>query len=184
MESRKATSSDIDGIVKLQKLNLFAELTEEERKDGFVTTPFTTQQIETCIDNSGLFVTEDQDKIIAYLFTGTWVFFEQWPIFPYMTSRFSDLKFQDFEISTQATFQYGPVCVDKNYRGRNVFNLVFEAMRLAWIKKFPLSITFINAVNEVSVKAHAKLGWEVIDHFEFNNNQYLGLAFDMKKSVL
>jgi hypothetical protein len=29
-----------------------------------------------------------------------------------------------------------------------------------------------------------KLGWEIIDRFEFRNGKYLGLAFDMSRSVL
>ena len=159
-------------------------LSPEERKSGFVTTPFTSEQIQNRVVNNGLFLAEDQNQIVAYVFAGKWSFFEQWPIFPYMTSRFPDLQFRDFEINSEATFQYGPVCVHKNYRGQRIFNQVFEEMRLEWRKKFAFSITFINSINTVSVKAHIKLGWEVIDHFEFNNNQYLGLAFDMSKSVL
>ncbi|MEP1096357.1 MAG: GNAT family acetyltransferase [Cyclobacteriaceae bacterium] len=184
MISRQATPSDISGILALQKLYLHRSLSPEERKSGFVTTPFSREQIQNRVENNGLFVTEEGGQIIAYVFAGKWEFFEQWPIFPYMTSRFSNLKFQDFDISTASTFQYGPVCVDLAYRGKKVFNAVFEEMRLEWRKKFPLSITFINSVNEVSVKAHAKLGWEVIDRFSFNDNQYLTLAFDMNKSVL
>ena len=58
-------------------------------------------------------------------------------------------------------------------------------MRVELIKKYPISITFINKINVISEKAHTKkLGWEIIDEFEFNNNSYIGLAFNMKKSVL
>jgi len=58
-------------------------------------------------------------------------------------------------------------------------------MRIEFYKKYPISITFINKVNAISEKAHTKkLGWEIIDEFEFNNNNYIQLAFDMKNSVL
>ena len=29
-----------------------------------------------------------------------------------------------------------------------------------------------------------KLGWKIIDEFEFNNTLYIELAFDIKKSIL
>jgi hypothetical protein len=46
-------------------------------------------------------------------------------------------------------------------------------------------MTFINKVNIISAMAHTKkLGWQIIDEFEFNNNHYLGLAFDMTTSVV
>ena len=58
-------------------------------------------------------------------------------------------------------------------------------MRIEFVKKYPISITFINKVNVISEKAHTKkLGWKIIDEFEFNNKTYLGLAFDMNNSVL
>jgi len=184
MNSRKATESDIGGILDLQEMYLYSQLDEEERKNGFVTTPFTPEQIKDIIGKSGLFLCEDGDQIIAYVFAGTWDYYEQWPIFPYMTSRFPKLSFKNFEVTTSATFQYGPVCLDMAYRGKKNFNAVFEEMRLHWMKKFPLAVTFINAVNEVSVRAHSKIGWEEIDQFEYNGNRYLSLAFDMKHSVI
>ena len=67
----------------------------------------------------------------------------------------------------------------------NETNLIFEEMRLEFVKKYPISITFINKINLISEKAHTKkLGWEIIDEFEFNHNHYIGLAFDMKNSVI
>jgi len=101
-----------------------------------------------------------------------------------MTARFPDLTFKNGEITPQNSFQYGPVCIDIQYRGKKILNSIFEIMRLEFVQKFPLSITFINKVNQISLRAHQKLGWEVVDEFHFNDNQYLGLAFDMNNSVL
>ncbi len=184
MISRAANLQDISGILELQEKYLHSSLSPEERKSGFVTTPFTKEQIEDRVKNKGMFITEDESQIIAYIFAGKWDFFEQWPIFPYMTSRFPHLSFKDYLVTVEDTFQYGPVCVDKKYRGKGIFNHTFEAMRLEWQKQFPLSITFINATNLVSIKAHDKLGWKLIDRFYFNENQYLTLAFEMDQSVV
>lgn len=184
--ARIAKTDDIKGVLALQENNLYRNLNEEERQNGFVTTPFTVGQIEAIIEQNGLFVAENaQNKIISYVFAGDWEYFKQWEIFNLMVSRFPKLSFQQQAITTENSFQYGPVCIDINYRGQGVLNLIFETMRIAFVEKFPISITFINKVNVISEKAHTqKLGWEIIDEFEFNNKQYIGLAFDMKKSVL
>lgn len=184
MVSRIATEADIPGIHALQEANLYANLNKQERKDGFVTTPFTANQLKEIIGRSGLFVTEEGGEIIAYVFAGTWDYFDQWPIFPYMSSRFPELRYKDFEVSRSASFQYGPVCIAKSYRNKGVFRATFETMRLEWIKYYPLSVTFVNAINDVSEKAHLRLGWEEIDRFKFNGNRYISLAFDMTRSVL
>ena len=177
---------DIDGVLNLQDKYLYSKLTETERESGFVTTPFTAKQIEEIIGQNGMFIAENEkDGLIAYTFAGSWKYFEQWEIFNFMVARFPKLAFNGSNITTENSFQYGPICIDKNYRGRGLLNLLFEEMRIEFLKKYPISVTFINKVNTISTAAHTKkLNWEIIDEFEFNNKIYIGLAFDMKNSVL
>lgn len=184
--TRLAIKNDIEGILSLQEKYLYRNLSKEERKKGFVTTPFTIPQVEEIIFQNGLFVATNETKqIIAYAFAGSWKYFEQWEIFNYMVSRFPQLSYNGNEITTENSFQYGPVCIDEKYRGTGLLNLLFEEMRLELLKRYPISITFINKINTVSEKAHTKkLGWKIIDEFEFNDNFYIGLALDMKVSVL
>ena len=186
IKTRIGNKNDITGILSLQEKYLFRNLTDEERKSGFVTTPFTVNQIEEIIKQNGIFVAENENHvIIAYAFAGSWKYFEQWEIFNFMVSRFPKLSFHGREITTENSFQYGPVCIDKAYRGKGLLNLIFEEMRIEFFKKYPISVTFINKVNEISEKAHTKkLGWVIIDEFEFNDKTYIGLAFDMENSVL
>lgn len=184
MNSRLATFNDIHQVLALQKENLYANLTAIEREDGFVTTPFTYAQIRAIITESGLFVTEIEDKIIAYAFAGSWKYFSQWEIFKVMVASFPQLIFDGKRINTRNTFQYGPICIQKNHRGNGVLQSIFEKMRIEMLKKYPISITFINKENKRSLFAHTqKLNWEIIDEFQFNQNTYLTLGFDMKKSV-
>lgn len=186
MRTRIGNTADIKGVLALQEQNLYSSLNEEERKAGFVTTPFTINQIEHIIEQNGLFVAEnEEDVIVAYVFAGSWEYFEQWEIFNFMVSRFPDWRFKDNAITTENSFQYGPVCIDKKYRSNGLLNRIFEEMRQEFLKKYPISITFINKVNAISTAAHTKkLGWEIIDEFEFRNRNYIGLAFDMSKTVL
>ena len=180
-----AKISDIDGVLALQELYLVTNLSEEEKASGFVTTPFTTQQLTEVIQKSELFIAKDNDKIIAYIFTGSWDFFQQWPIFNYMSSLLPQLTFLDFDITTTSSFQYGPICIHKKYRGKGLTKPLFEFMRAQMLHKFPLGLTFINKINIPSTKAHiGKLKWTIIGDFQFNNNDYLILAYDMNQAVI
>ena len=175
---------DIEGVLELQKLYLVSNLTEEEKKSGFVTTPFSVEQLTYVIKNEGLFISKDNTKIIAYIFAESWDFFSQYPIFEYMISLFPKLEFLDFEINSTTSFQYGPICIDKKYRGKGLIKTLFEFMRIHIVKRYPLSLTFINKTNVPSYKAHTKkLKWTVIGDFKFNNNEYYILAYDMRMPV-
>ena len=179
-----AKINDIEGILALQELYLVSNLTEAEKASGFVTTPFTSQQLTEVIQKKELFIAKENEKIVAYIFAGSWDFFKQWPIFNHMTSLFSDLTFLDFEITATNSFQYGPICIHKEYRGKGLIALFFEFMRIHMVRKYSLSLTFINKSNIPSIKAHTeKLKWTIIGDFQFNNNEYLILAYDMTQAV-
>jgi hypothetical protein len=180
---RIAIESDIAKIFKLQSANLYTNLSEAERTDGFITTPFTTEQIKTLIDRTGVFVADRDNAIAGYIFAGSWTFFSQWAIFPYMVSRFPQLNFQGMPLTTSNTFQYGPVCIDRTWRGTGVFPQLFETMRSHFSSQFPIGITFINQINSRSLAAHKqKLNLEIIDEFEFNGNSYYSLGFWTKEN--
>lgn len=180
-----ARLTDIDGVLALQKRYLVSNLSDEEKKSGFVTTPFSVEQLTIVIHNEGLFIAKDNNKIIAYLFAESWDFFSQYPIFKYMISLFPKLHFLDFEINTITSFQYGPICIDKKHRGQGLINLLFEFMRIHIVKRYLLSLTFINKTNIPSYKAHTeKLKWTVVGDFQFNDNNYYILAYDMHKKVV
>ena len=179
-----AQLNDIDGVLALQELYLVANLSEEEKAAGFVTTPFTIPQLQEVIQKQELFIAKDDNKIVAYIFGGSWDFFKQWPIFEYMSSLLPELEFLEFDITQFNSFQYGPICIHQEYRGKGLIASFFEFMRIAMLQKYPLALTFINTINIPSIKAHTeKLNWTVISTFQFNSNDYFILAYDMTKPV-
>ena len=185
IEIRKATNEDIPGVLNLQSKYLAANLSEEEKKEGFVTTPFTIKQIEDIIKLDGLFIAISSEKVISYVFAANWDYFDQWPIFKIMTDRFPNLIFKNIQLTRENTFEYGPISIDKEFRGTGLLNEIFEVMRLHFKDKYPISITFINKVNTHSTFAHTKkLKWEILEEFMFNDNIYISLGFDMRTSVL
>ncbi len=177
---RIATITDIPNVLALQEKYLFANLSDDEKKAGFVTTPFTVEQLTDVIGQQGLFLCFDDQKLVAYCFGASWQYFSQWKIFEHMISLFRKYRFNDIEITTSNSFQYGPICIDIPYRGQGIINILVEFMRVNMAKKYPIAVTFINKINIPSYKAHTqKLDWKVISDFQFNNNKYYVLAMDM-----
>lgn len=183
IEFKIADLHHIDGILVLQELYLVDNLSTEQKQAGFVTTRFTTDQLKVIIRQQGLFVAMDNDLLVAYIFGGDWDFYHQWAIFREMTTHFQDLAFKNFNINTTESFQYGPICIHEDYRGKGLIKPFFEFMRKNMVTRFPLGLTFINITNIPSLQAHtAKLNWEIIGKFEYNSNHYCILAYDMSES--
>ncbi len=183
---RIAIESDIDGILDLQSRNLYANLSPLDLAGGFVTTPFTADLLCQLLDSplerlrqrAGVFVAVHDRKIIGYLLAGDWTFFSQWEIFRLMISRLPELRFMGEEITVDRSFQYGPICIDRDWRGSTVFPDLFALMRSSFESRFLVGVTFINKLNERSFTAHTrKLNLKIVDEFEFNGNSFYTLAF-------
>jgi hypothetical protein len=182
---RQGTTADIDQVLLLQDKYLLVNVPEASRSEGFVTTPFSEEQLKTIIAFKGLFVAEDDGKIVAYVVVCSWDFFIQFPIFAYMASRFGTINFHNFKINTVNSFEYGPICIDSNYRNKGVFQNLFESMRTSMADRYKVGVTFINKLNKRSFSAHTKkLNLKVIDEFSFNQHEFYTLAFWTDESVI
>lgn len=64
---------------------------------------------------------------------------------------------------------YGPVCIDSNYRGKNILKNLYDQI-CSYNSGKP--IAFINADNLRSLSAHLKIGMINVADFEFNGTHY------------
>lgn len=177
--SRLGNAEDIDGVLLLQEKNLVTNLNEEQKKNGFVTTPFTAAQLEELISRDGLFVLQDGPDIQGYVAAAGWDYFAGRPMFDTMIELFGSIEYKGTIISKDNSFQYGPICIDSRLRGTDAFPILFHEMRKEMSKRFLIGTTFINKLNERSYQAHIrKVNIDVINEFTFNNNNYYGLAFE------
>ncbi len=185
MQYRNATLEDIPGVAKLQQKFHVSTINEEDKPDGFVTTLFTKEQFKDLIEmENGLAVACDAGKVVAYAMAASWQYWEQWPLFQHMIKDLPNIKYLGQTLSMDNSYQYGPICIDKDYRGSEVLPNVFELSRIQMKERYPILITFINHINPRSYNAHVKkLGLEVIKNFEFNNNQYYELGYDTSKKT-
>ncbi|WP_321467806.1 GNAT family acetyltransferase [Halarcobacter sp.] len=185
IECRLAKLEDIEQILKLHARYQVDTINEDDKKDGFITTAFTKEQLTALIeDEQGLFVAIKDGEIVAYVMAASWKFWSAWPMFVHMIKDLSNVKFQGITLTVDNSYQYGPICVDKSVRSSGVLEKIFDFAREEMSKKYPILVTFINKINPRSYEAHTrKLGLEVVKEFEFNNNQYYELCYDTSKPL-
>jgi predicted GNAT family N-acyltransferase len=175
---KKADLSDIDDVLKLHYRYQIDSIAEEDMADGFVTTPFTKQQMVDLINKeNGLFIATKDGAIVAYVMAASWGFWSSWPLFEFMIKELPDLKYYGQTLNVENSYQYGPVCIDKSVRGTGVLEEIFEFAKHKMSERFPILVTFVNKTNERSFQAHKrKLRLSVIHGFEFNSNNYYEMA--------
>lgn len=177
LTAKIAELSDIDQVLALHGRYHIDSINDIDKKDGFITTAFTTEQLERLIVvEQGLFIVTDKDKVIAYAMSASWDYWSYWPMFAYMIKQLPSLNYQGIQLTPQNSYQYGPVCVDVAYRGQGVFESIFNFALRKMSEKFPVLLTFVNKNNPRSMRAHIdKAKLEVLQEFEYNNNHYAEL---------
>lgn len=182
MNYRNATIQDIPEVKKLQLKYHVNTISDDDRPDGFVTTLFTENQFKRLIEQeNGLALACDGEKIIGYAMAASWDYWSEWPLFQHMIKTLPDTEYMGKTLSTNNSYQYGPVAVHSKYRGGEVFPNLFEFSRKEMEKRYPILITFVNQINPRSYKAHLKIGLDLIKKFEFNNNNYYEMGYDTSK---
>ena len=182
---RNATVADIPQIEELQKRYHVSFINEEEKKNGFVTTLFTREQLTELIEQEdGISIACDGESLVAYAMAGSWQFWSKWPLFQHMIADLPNTEYQGQTLSTENSYQYGPVCIDMDYRGQGVLQDLFAYSARQMNKRYRLLITFINHINPRSFAAHTqKVGMDVIKNFDFNGNHYYELGYDTDRAV-
>lgn len=185
MQYKLAQIEDIEKVLELHFKYQIDTIRQEDKKDGFITTAFTKEQmVDLTTLEQGLFIAVLNEKVVAYVMSASWNFWSRWPMFAFMVEDLHNLEYLGQKLSVQNSYQYGPVCVDKEYRGSGVLEKIFDFARENMAKRFPILVTFINKINPRSYEAHTKkLKLEVIKEFSYNNNNYYELVYDTSKSL-
>jgi len=178
LEYKIATLEDIEATLKLHAKYQIDTIKEDDKKDGFVTTAFSTEEFTALITQvQGLFIAKEGDEVLAYVMAAPWAFWSKWEMFCHMIADLPKLSYKGIQLSTENSYQYGPICIDKRVRGTEVLPNIFNFALKQMSQRYPILITFVNQINPRSYEAHRrKLGLDVIQEFGFNGNRYWELG--------
>jgi RimJ/RimL family protein N-acetyltransferase len=82
-----------------------------------------------------------------------------------MFEVFDSLSYRGRPFSQYRYFVHGQVCVDKAFRGSGLFDRMFEHYRQVYSPHFDFVVTEIAARNERSLRAHERVGFEVVHSY-------------------
>jgi GNAT superfamily N-acetyltransferase len=173
-----AVESDINNILELHKKYHIDSISEQDKLDGFVTTPFTSELLEELITKErGIFIAKDGDRLAGYAMSASWEYWSKWPLFQFMIDGLKDLNYHGQKLDITNSYQYGPVCVDRAYRGTGVFEDLFFYALEEMASRYSFMVTFVNKANRRSLAAHTRrLGLPVVNEFEYGGQSYAELV--------
>jgi GNAT superfamily N-acetyltransferase len=173
------TPDELEQIISLQHRNLKQHITAEElQEQGFVTmvhSPAILQQFHALAPSV---IVKHNDKVVAYALT---VVNEARAIYPPLESMFAlfdSLYWKNKPLHTYRFYEMGQICVAKEYRGRGLFDLLYQQHKLTYSPRYDLLITKISTANHRSLKAHARVGFKTIHQYSDEVDNWEVVAWD------
>jgi hypothetical protein len=178
IEYRRAKPAECADILRLQSANYIANLSEEERKTGFLSAEFTPEQTAQIAEDLGTIVAVIDEHIVGFVCAFRNEFETGSPVIAKMLESYDRIAFEGSVLSSFSSYIYGPVCIDRNYRGRGLLHGLYEAQKKDLAGQFEIGVAFVSRSNTHSLQAHVKgLGMAEVGDFECRGNVYVTLVF-------
>ena len=175
---RRALPEDYPAILSLQSANYIANLSANERKQGFLSAQFSPEQTAKIAEALGTTVAVVDSCFAGFLCACRNEFETGSPVIAKMLESYDDMKFEGRRLSSFKSYIYGPVCIDRNYRGRGLLRGLYHAQKKELAGQFDVGVAFVSRSNPHSLTAHVDgLGMTEVGDFECRGNTYATLVF-------
>lgn len=181
---KQAKPADYSGILRLQSANRLEQLSEEEKKQGFIASNFTSEALDTINKALGILIAVSDDEVVGFVCMCPPEELSNHPVIQTMLSIFRQRQFNGKPLNQQRIFIYGPVCIDKKRRGQGILKKLFAGVNDFVQLHYDAGVAFINANNPHSLSAHVDgLKMTALTPFDCDGERYQLIAFAPDKSI-
>jgi hypothetical protein len=175
---KRAARAEYPAILRLQSANHIANISLDERKEGFLSAEFTAEQVAAIAEDLGTMLAIVENKVAGFVCAFRGEFNHGSPVLATMLDCYDHVQFEGKPLSSFNSYIYGPVCIDRDYRRRGLLRGLYEAQKKDLAGRFEIGVAFVSRSNPRSLHAHvAGLGMTEVADFEFQGNTYVILAF-------
>ena len=178
IQYRRARPEDYASIIRLQRADYIGNLTEEERREGFLSAEFSLEQVAAIATDLGIAVVTVGDEIAGCLCAFRREFDHGSPVVAKMLEAYEQARFEAKPLSAFNSYIYGPVCLGREYRRRGLLRGLYEFQKKDLAGRFEIGVALVSHDNPHSMQAHiGGLGMTEAGKFELNGNLFAILAF-------
>jgi L-amino acid N-acyltransferase YncA len=154
-----ATPDDIPGILALQEPNL-------PDSGGSLSVRLTEDWFKQAVADKSVVVGRRSDKVVGYVLGTSLAAKAHVPIIQAMLRAFPP---------PPNCYLYGPVCVAETERGKGLSGAMFKELQIHMNGR--PAMTFVTADNDLSLRAHDKMGMQQLGKFVNGAVTYIALKY-------
>jgi len=170
---------ELEQIIVLQKKNLKQNITAEEKStEGFVTMEFSLPMLQELHSLAPDIIIKDGDQVVAYAIVLLQEGRKAYPALEPMFRHFEKLKWKGKPLYDYKFYAMGQICIDKAYRGKGLFNKLYDKHREIYKDQYDFIITEVSTGNARSLNAHERVGFKIIDTFRDEKDEWAVVIWD------
>ncbi|MDV7696523.1 GNAT family N-acetyltransferase [Chryseobacterium soli] len=175
---RKAEARDYPAIIELQNANTPDQLSEEEKKQGFIVSSMTEHTLDAINKNLGVLVALEEGNLAGFVCLTTTDPIPEHPVVKAMYNSFQQQTFNHKPLTEYRVFLYGPILINQKWRGQGIAKKLFFAVKDFTEKHYDLGAAFINDKNPHSLAVHIQgFGMTPLTPFTCNNETFQLVVF-------
>ena len=157
------TNDELIQVNVLNQHNLKANLSKQQQEEqGFVTWLYSVPLLQQVHAMAPSIIVKDDNKVVGYALVtpveaGSFHADQQ-----VMINNLGTINYNGKPLSSYNYYIMGQVCIDKDYRGKGIFTMLFQKHKELYSDKYELLVTEISTNNKRSQKAHEKVGFTTI----------------------
>ncbi|MCP3102389.1 GNAT family N-acetyltransferase [Myxococcus sp. K15C18031901] len=177
-------TTDLQQILSLQRENLKQVLsTDEMRTQGFVTVQHDLGALEHMHALAPSVVARHGGAVVAYALTMPRECRALMPVLVPMFDLLDGLDYQGRPLRDVPFYVMGQVCVGKEHRGQGLFDQLYAMHRELYRGRYELLITEISTRNLRSMRAHARVGFQVLHTYRDATDEWAVVTWDWSAPV-
>jgi hypothetical protein len=162
----------LQSILDLQERNLFTRVSPLEAKEqGFVTVKHDLAMLERISGPYRHVVAMDGGSLAGYALVMLKEFGNDIPVLIPMFEQIDGMTIGARSFSEIDYFVMGQICIDKPYRGRGVFQGMYQELRRRMCDDFEMVVTEVATRNTRSLRAHANVGFQEVARYVSPENE-------------
>ena len=175
------TDADIRGLLALQQQNLVRNVSAEiAQSQGFVTVEHTYELLCQMNQAAPQIVAKDHDAVVGYALVMPPSFQDLIPVLKPMFVMLAGLTWRGKAIKATDFYAMGQICVAGGYRGAGIFDALYAKHRELMAHQYKYCITEVAVRNTRSMRAHDRVGFEVIHTFEDHTDHWNIMLMELK----
>lgn len=168
---------ELEQILQLQAENLRDHVSPEQAtREGFLTVAHTLGVLERMHALAPSVIAKDGERLAGYALVMPVEARGFVPILEPMFQLFETLSWRGRPLNTYRYYVMGQVCVAEAYRGRGVFDALYREHRASYGGRFDCTVTEVATRNTRSMRAHARVGFEVLETYRDATDEWAVIA--------